>query len=171
MEKLIEKYLKMATDMNVTNAVAVGVDEIVFDGRTLLKCMFGCSSWGKGCTCPSKPGFPSSDELEILLKKYTSVIIIHSTDKKISQDVSFELEREAFLDGDALAFSMSDCAICDDCAGYTGEECRNVRKARPSFHSVGIDIFSTVKKLGLPLETLRNRDDMQNWYSAVWLNS
>ena len=170
MEDKLKKYIDMALSMNADHAVAVDVDEIAFDSRTLLKCMFGCSSWGKGPTCPSKPGFLKPWELESILRKYSKVIIIHSCDKHISQDVSFALEREAFLDGDALAFSMSDCALCEQCAGSVGEECRNIRKARPSFHSVGIDIFSTVKKQGLPLETLKNQDDPQNWYSAVWLN-
>ena len=170
MNERLERYLRLATDMNADDAVAIDVDDIAFDGRTLLKCMFGCSSWGKGPTCPSRPQFPKPWELEPLLRKYDKVIIIHSSDKHIAQEVSFMLEREAFLDGDALAFSMSDCALCEVCAGGTGGECRNVSKARPSFHSVGIDIFTTVKRLGLPLETLRNLDDRQNWYSAVWLN-
>jgi len=69
-----------------------------------------------------------------------------------------------------LAFSMSDCALCAECAGKSDQLCRNIAKARPSFHSVGIDVFSTVKKLGLPLFPLRNIDDEQNWYAAVWLN-
>ena len=80
------------------------------------------------------------------------------------------MEREAYLDGDALAFSMSDCAICAECAGQNHEPCRNAKKARPAFHSVGIDVFSTAKKLGLPLKPLRDLEEEQNWYSAVWLN-
>jgi len=43
-------------------------------------------------------------------------------------------------------------------------------QARPAFHSVGIDVFGTVAKLGLPLKALRDADEEQNWYSAVWLN-
>lgn len=167
---MIDKYIKMALEMNADHAVAVRVDDIVFDGRTILKCMFGCNDWGKGCTCPSRDNFLPLAEMERLLRKYKTVIIIHSTNKQIAQEVSFALEREAFLDGDALAFSMSDCALCNECAGKQSEECRNVSKARPAFHSVGIDVFSTVHKLGLELNTLRDKDEVQNWYSAVWLN-
>ena len=105
-----------------------------------------------------------------LLKKYKSVLIIHSPDKKIAQKASLAIENEAYLDGDVMSFSMSDCALCIDCAGKNGDSCRNVMKARPSFHSVGIDVFATVKKLGLPLYPLRNENDEQNWYAAVWLN-
>lgn len=170
MEDKIKKYIDLALSMKAEHAVAVGVDEIVFDGRTILKCMFGCSDWNKGCTCPSRERFPWPWEFEKLLRRYKTVIIIHSHDKHIAQDISFTLEREAFFDGDALAFSMSDCSLCEQCAGLVGEECRNITKARPAFHSVGIDVFATVKKLGLPLSTLKSRDETQNWYSAVWLN-
>ena len=166
----MDKYIELARSLGALDVVEATPDDIVFDDRTLLKCMFGCMSWGKGCTCPSRAGALSPREYEHMLRKYKRVIIIHSHDKKISQNVSFAVEREAFFDGDALAFSMSDCALCAQCAGADGQPCRNAKIARPAFHSVGIDVFSTVKKLGLPLKTLKDRDEEQNWYSAVWLN-
>jgi len=166
----IEKYINLALSLGATHAVAVTPDDIVFDGRTLLKCMFGCADWGKGCTCPSKEGFLKPWELESLLRKYKHVLIIHSPVKKIAQEAAFAVEREAYLDGDSLSFSMSDCAICGTCAGADGNPCRDVKRARPAFHSVGIDVFETVKKLGLPLLPLRDESDEQNWYAAAWLN-
>jgi len=167
---MMNKYVELAKSFGADNVVPVKPGDVVFDERTLLKCMFGCSDWGKGCTCPSRLGALTPKDYERMLMKYKTVIIIHSTDKKIAQNASFEVEREAYLDGDALAFSMSDCAICADCAGRSGEACRDVKKARPAFHSVGIDVFSTAKKLGLPLKPLRGEEEEQNWYSAVWLN-
>jgi len=169
MEKYIE-YIDLAYEHGAKNVVAVTPDDIVFDGRTILKCMYGCNSWGKGCTCPSREGFLPLKEFKKLLKKYKAVLIIHAHDKKAAQKASFAVESEAYLDGDVLVFSMSDCALCDECAGYNGESCRNVRMARPSFHSVGIDVFATAQKLELPLKPLRSEDDEQNWYAAVWLN-
>ncbi|MCL2366563.1 MAG: DUF2284 domain-containing protein [Oscillospiraceae bacterium] len=167
----MEKYIELAKSFGVDHVVAVRPEHIVFDDRTLLKCMFGCSDWGKGCTCPSRAGALSLADYERMLRKYRTVLIIHSTDKKIAQKASFEVERTAYLDGDALAFSMSDCALCADCAGRAGEACRNVKMARPAFHSVGIDVFATAKKLGLPLKALRDVNEPQNWYAAVWLDS
>ena len=170
MSESTQKYIDLALSMGAENVVAVTPEDIVFDGRTLLKCMFGCADWGKGCTCPSKEGFPKPWELEPLLRRYKTVLIIHSKNKKAAQEASYAVEQEAYLDGDALAFSMSDCAVCFWCAGQDGEKCRDVIKARPAFHSVGIDVFSTVKKLGLPLKALRDTSEQQNWYSAAWLN-
>lgn len=166
----MEKYVNLARSLGAIDVVAVTPDDIVFDGRTLLKCMFGCQDWGKGCTCPSRKGFLSSQEFEILLRKYKTVLIIHAHDKKTTQKASYAVEREAYLDGDVLAFSMSDCAICAQCAGLSNEQCRNAKMARPAFHSAGIDVFATVKKLGLPLKPLRDPEEEQNWYAAVWLN-
>jgi predicted metal-binding protein len=166
----VEKYINMAKRPGVEHVVAVTPNEIVFDSRTLLKCMFGCSDWGKGCTCPSREGALKPWELEPMLRKYKTVLIIHSTSKRTAQEASYEVEIEAYLDGDALAFSMSDCAICEECAGRADQPCRDVTHARPAFHSVGIDVFATAKNLNLPLKALRNADEQQNWYSAVWLN-
>ena len=166
----MEKYINLALSLGAEHAVLVTPEDIVFDGRTLLKCMFGCSDWGKGCTCPSRQGTLKPWEFEPLLRKYNYVLIIHSPIKKTAQEAAFAVEREAFLDGDSLAFSMSDCAICAECAGRDSKACRDVKRARPSFHSVGIDVFETVKKFGLPLLPLREEGEEQNWYAAAWLN-
>lgn len=165
------KYHSLAITKGAEHAVFVTPDDIVFDGRTLLKCMFGCSDWGRGCTCPSREGFLKPWEWETLLRKYSSVLIIHSHHQRVAQNASYAVEREAFLEGDVLAFSMSDCILCAECAGKSHHACRNPKQARPAFHSVGIDVFATVHKLGLPLNPLRDTDEEQNWYAAVWLNT
>ena len=158
-----------AIDLGADNAVIFKIDQIVFDERTLLKCMYGCEDWGKGHTCPSAPGSLKPWEYERIFKRYQWGCIIHSTSKKISQDVSYKLEQEAFLAGHYFAFSMSDCAICSECAGFQGKPCVAPKLARPAFHSVGIDVFLTVKKFGLSLSTLKSEDEPQNWYSAVFV--
>ena len=89
--------------------------------------------------------------------------------KKVAQEASFAIEREAFLKGYYFAFSLSDCALCNECAGFRSSECINPKKARPAFHSTGVDDFKTVHQFGLPLKTLRDEDEQQNWYSAVFV--
>ena len=159
-----------ALEMGAVSAVAFHIDDICFDTRTLLKCMYGCNDWGKGLTCPSRPNNPSLAEYKEMLCRYQWGVIIGGHNKHITQKVSYELERKAFVDGYYFAFSMSDCGLCKECAGHTGGECRNVRKARPAFHSVGIDVFKTVRQLGLPINTLFDPEtEEQNWYAAVWV--
>lgn len=165
----IKYFENLALTMGAKTAVVFDIQDIVFDSRTILKCMYGCADWSKGLTCPSRPGSLRPWEYEKVLKNYSSGLIVHANDKKISQKVSFAIEREAFLKGYYFAFSMSDCALCAECAGHCNETCNFPDKARPSFHSVGIDVFKTVKKWNLPLKTLQNENEQQNWYSAIFI--
>lgn len=162
-------YISKALELGAKNAVAFDIEDIEFDERTILKCMFGCSDWGKGHTCPSRPGSLKPWEYERIFKRYSWGIIIHSNDKKKSQSISYKIESEAFINGKYFAFSLSDCALCEKCAGFSGKECLFPKMARPAFHSVGIDVFKTVKKFNLPLYTLKDNNDEENWFSAVFI--
>jgi len=162
-------FIDLARKLGADHAVPFKIANIVFDPRTLLKCMFGCSDWGKGNTCPSRPGSLKPWEYRKIFEKYAWGIIIHSTDKKLSQDISFEIEKQAFLEGCYFAFSLSDCAICGECAGHRDEDCTNPKKARPALQAVGIDVFKTVHQFDLPLQTLKDENQPQNWYSAVFI--
>jgi len=165
-----EKYLALAREMGATDAVFFEAHQICWDSRTLLKCMYGCTDWGKNHTCPSRPGNPTMAELKEMFSRYSWGIIIHTHDKRLSQDISFDIERAAFHDNYYFAMSLSDCGLCKECAAVQCEDCRFQVKARPAFHSVGIDVFKTVNQMGLPLYTLKDRDDPdQNWYSAVFI--
>lgn len=162
-------YVDEAIKLGAVDAVLFSIEDIEFDSRTILKCMFGCSDWGKGNTCPSRPNSLKPWEYEQVFKKYKWGVIIHCHDKKSSQKISFEIERQAFLDGYYFAFSLSDCSLCENCAGNAGKPCVNSKMARPAFHSVGIDVFKTVRKFNLPIYTLKSKEDEENWYSAVFI--
>lgn len=166
-----QKYIDRALAMGAADCVAFTLADICFDSRTLLKCMFGCTDWGKNHTCPSRAGNASLAEYKEMLSRYQGGVIVHTHGKPLSQKISFALEGEAFRDGYYFAFSLSDCGLCAGCAAEENLPCRNPRMARPAFHSVGIDVFKTVRALGLPIETLPDRDAQpQNWYSAVFID-
>lgn len=169
-KEFIDEMIEYTTQLGAVNAIYFDIDDIVFDSRTLLKCMFGCSDWGYGHTCPSANPQVSMTEYENMFKKYSYGIIVHANDKKTNQDISYLLESKAFTSGYYMAFSLSDCAVCKTCAGFSEKPCVNKKKARPAFHSVGIDVFATVKKFNLPIYTLKEEDDRgQNWYAAVFI--
>lgn len=163
------ELIARAKELGAVSAVAFEVEDIVFDPRTILKCMFGCADWGRGHTCPSRPGSLSMEEYERVFKRFRWGVIVHAHDKRTTQKVSFALESKAFVDGYYFAFSMSDCALCKECAGNIGQPCRNVKQARPAFHSVGIDVFATARKFGLPIQTLADEQQEQNWYAALFV--
>ena len=82
MSDVLNRYCKMALELGAEHAVPFKVDQIVFDSRTILKCMFGCADWGFGLTCPSRKGSLMPWEYEKIFKRYEGGIIIHSNDKK-----------------------------------------------------------------------------------------
>lgn len=169
-QKKAQKYIQLGKEMGATDAVLFEIDQICFDSRTLLKCMYGCDDWGKNHTCPSRPNNPSMAELKEMFSRYRWGIIIHTHEKRLSQKISFKIESESFLDGYYFAFSLSDCGLCETCAAVCNQPCRNVKQARPAFHSVGIDVFKTVSQMGLPIHTLRKKgEEEQNWYSAIFI--
>lgn len=169
MEKYLP-YLEFAqAQPGVVDARLIGADEVVFDPRTILKCMYGCTGWNNRWVCPSAPGGLRPWEAEPIFRRYRAVVVIHTREAEASQKASFALERKAFLDGLYFAMSLSDCGLCGECACRTGEPCRFPIQARPAAQGVGIDVFATVHRLGLPLRTLADETEEQNWYSFVFL--
>jgi predicted metal-binding protein len=160
------KYAKTAKDMGALDAVVIRAGDVVVDARALLKCQFGCKDYWVNWTCPSVPGALRPWEFEKILRRYRWALLVHCAEKKISQKISYEIERRAFADGHYFAFSFSDCGVCGKCA-RPGGLCRNRKMARPAMQGVGIDVFATARRQGLPIKTLKDLNDTQNWYSLV----
>jgi len=166
----MEKLIKKALSMGAKNAVQFSISDIAFDSRVILKCIFGCKDYGMEHTCPYQRSPLTMEEYQRIFERYSGGIIIGCKDKHTSQRISYEIERECFLDGYYFAFSLSDCGLCSTCSKSTGTDCRFPEKARPAFHSVGIDVFKTVRNFNLPIDVLRDKgEENQNWYSAVFV--
>lgn len=166
-KKNLDKYIKRAKRLGALDAVVIRASDVVNDHRALLKCMYGCKGWGTGWTCPSRLKALMPWEFERILQRYKTALLIHCNEKKLSQKISYELERDAFLDGHYFAFSMSDCGLCQECSP---KGCRFPMKARPAMQALGIDVYATARKQGLPIKTLKNMDEPQNWYSLVLID-
>jgi predicted metal-binding protein len=165
----LERYAVLARELGAVDAVIIDIQDVVFDPRTYLKCMYGCSTWGKSWICPSAPGALKPWEAKDVLSRYEKALIIHTYDKDSSQRISFSIESKAFVDGYYFAFSMSDCGLCAECSFPNGEPCRFPKQARPAMQAMGIDVFATVGGQGLPIETLADESQKENWYSLVML--
>jgi len=164
-----EKYAGMARSLGARDALVLSSKDVVIDGRTYLKCMYGCKGWNANWTCPSAPGALKPWEFEPLLRRYAGGVLIHCAEKRASHEISVKVEAAAFHDGHYFAFSMSDCALCERCT-FPGEPCRDPSRARPAMQGLGIDVFATVRKFDLPISTLADRDQQpQNWYSLVMI--
>jgi predicted metal-binding protein len=142
-----------------------------------FKCMYGCSSYGKTATCP--PAVPSIPECREFFASYQAIVVIHlhvqfeqPDDRKAwSRHKNLELlrlEQAAFLAGYPKAFLlfMDECRLCATCDG-TRLDCKNPAQARPCPEALGVDVFSTVRQLGFPIEVLTDYAQAMNRYAFL----
>ena len=166
----IEKYAAMSLELGAVGAVGITIDQIFFDSRTYLKCMYGCPGGNPKTLCCSQPGRIKPWEYEQMLKRYHFGLLSNFKPKegRIASKVTLEIEKKAFVDGYYFAFSLIDCDLCAQCLRFQGMECIDPRSMRPSMHSAGIDVFKTVRGLGFTIETLSSMDEDINSFSIVF---
>ena len=62
---------------------------------------------------------------------------------------------------------MRSCNLCSECNALKGGDCTYPEKVRPCESLFGIDMYKTVRKLGLPCKVLQNKTDEQNRYGFM----
>jgi predicted metal-binding protein len=153
--------------------------DLVVSQWVRMKCTFGCANYGKNASCP--PNTPSVAECREFFSEYHTAVLFHfkkRVDKpedrhtwsnEINQEL-LKLERAVFIAGHEKAFLlfMDSCAMCPDCPGKR-VKCKNPRAARPSPESMAVDVFSTVKKYGYPIEVLSDYDQAMNRYAFLFI--
>ena len=79
-----------------------------------------------------------------------------------------ELERAVFLPGYEKAFLlfMDCCRLCRKCAEVR-TECKEPELARPTPEAMAVDVFSTVRKYGYPIEVLTDYAQAVNRYAFL----
>lgn len=151
--------------------------EIVVAQWVRQKCIFGCDSYGKNASCP--PNTPSIAECRTFFREYRIGTIFHFENRfeepddrhgwtrKVNLDL-ISLEREVFLKGYHKAFLlfMDCCNLCKECA-KTRNVCRNRKLARPSPEGMGVDVFTTVRQFGFPIEVLSNYQQQMDRYAFL----
>jgi len=131
-----------------------------------LKCQFGCDGYGQCLVCP--PFTPSPEEMRCVLDAYNRAILIHFTSGADVKATVADLERSIFLRGAWKAFGLGagPCYFCRDCP-VEKRRCRHAERARPAMEACGIDVFSTVRKAGLPVEVVTGRRQCPNYYGLI----
>ena len=151
--------------------------DIVVAQWVRMKCRFGCDEYGHLAVCP--PNTPSIEECREFFWEYSTAVVFHlqkrvgspeerrAWNKSVSEGLS-ALEREVFISGYEKAFllAMASCTLCPECAG-TKAECRQPETARPTPEAMGVDVFSTVRKYGLPIEVLSDYTQAMNRYAFL----
>lgn len=151
--------------------------DIVIAQWVRMKCMFGCDEYGLCAMCP--PNAPSIEECRSFFDEYSKIAVFRFTKsvakpedrKKWSKSVTKEmskLERKIFLAGYHKVFMlpMDSCSICADCVSDK-KDCKNPKSARPTPEALGVSVFDTVRKIGYPIEVLKDYSDEMNRYTFL----
>jgi len=142
-----------------------------------MKCMYGCGNYGRNASCP--PNVPSISESERFFREYEKATVFHfqqafenpddrhTWSQKINTQLLI-LEREVFISGYPKAFMlfMDSCSLCKDCAGDR-KVCRESKRVRPTPEAMGVDVFSTMRSIGYPIEVLEDYKKTMNRYAIL----
>jgi len=157
----------------------INPEKIIVSYWVRMKCIFGCSEYGKNASCP--PNTLSVPECERFFREYKEAAVFHF-EKKVTQpedrfawtkEINLELlklEKEVFLSGYVKAFLlfMDSCEICQDCTKER-EACKYPRLSRPTPEGMAIDVYSTVRQLGYPIEVLKDYSEKMNRYTFLMI--
>ena len=150
----------------VIDARIISPSDVVTAGWVRLKCQFGCGGYGSSYVCP--PHTPTPQEMRNVLDSYRKAMLIHFEPEADVKAIVVELERDIFLRGawKALGLGAGPCECCKECA--VGKEvCRYPEHARPAMEACGIDVFTTAKKAGFPIEVVRTKHQCPNYYGLI----
>jgi predicted metal-binding protein len=166
---LMEKYIQLAKELGMVNAKIISPRDIFFDIRAILKCRWGCEDFfNQTIRCHTRET-TYQERLE-MIKKYDRILLVHSNDARTLSEAVLEIERAAFLDGHYFAFAIRTCNLCEVCAVKEGHPCPTPEKVRPCDQSFGIDVYKTVRNVGLPCEVLQSKEGKQNRYGFVLID-
>jgi len=157
----------LAQKIGIPDTTVIQVKDVVIANWVRLKCQYGCGSYGKKLTCP--PYSPTPDQTRKILSPYQWAILIHGDQNTEMRRLGAEFEREAFLAGYYKAFVLvcGPCHICEECAFDSG--CRFPSQARPAMEACGIDVYSTVRAVGMPVEVVLSSECRQDRYALLLL--
>ena len=158
-----DKYIKSAKELGVSDAKIIPADTVVTAEWVLLKCKFGCGGYGRRLTCP--PNSPGPKQTKEMLTDYKIALLIHTDQKHDINKIVPVLEKEIFFDGYHKAFGIGSgpCLLCKECAKF----CKYPHEARPAMEACGIDVFTTVRAHGLPIEVVNTKNDEGNYYGII----
>lgn len=167
LEEDLNRYIHLAKELFVNDAVVVHKADLLLDLRVTLKCRVPfCRYYGTCSNCPPYTG--NFDENQEVIKKYkTGILLRWEFPRKEVLDPSSDIRRSifkaisiiesaAFYDGYYLAcgFATGSCrqGLCDkiECQLLNQPEkgCRHPLLARPSMEAMGFDVFGMAAKAG-----------------------
>lgn len=142
-----------------------------------MKCAYGCDGYGRNASCP--PNTPAVDDCRRFFRDYREAVMIRF-EKAVAQPADrrpwarqmnqrlLKLERDVFLKGYPKAFAlyMDNCRVCAECEAKL-EDCRSPESIRPAPEAMAVDVFSTARAAGFPIEVLTDYSQAMNRYGFL----
>jgi len=158
-------FIKRIVDFGAIEAKVIEPSNVVTADWVRLKCQFGCDGYGSSLCCP--PRSPTPEQTRRTLDGYQVAILAHfgANNRRVTGSM-VALEREVFLRGyhKALGLGAGPCNLCTSCPE---KGCKHPDKARPSMEACGIDVFSTARNNGYPIEVVVDGSSEQNYYGLL----
>jgi predicted metal-binding protein len=175
-----EKFEEIFTKHKYSNFKWIDPKKIIVAQWVRLKCQFGCKEFGKSAVCP--PNTPTVSECKQFFQEYTNAVIFHFEasvenpedrflwTKKINAKLN-KLERDVFIAGFQKTFLlyMDTCCLCDEC-NSDRSLCKHQELARPAAEALSVDVFSTVKQFGFPIQVLSDYSQTMNRYAFLLID-
>jgi len=161
------ELIKLARGLTgAVEAVIVSPADVETAAWVRLKCQYGCDGYGQCLVCP--PYSPTPEQTRTILDCYRRAVLVQFADWSDTKEQISSLERTVFLRGAWKAFGMGagPCTFCENCPLKQGG-CLHTEKARPAMEACGIDVYTTVRRAGLPIEVVRNRRQCPHYYSLL----
>jgi predicted metal-binding protein len=179
--KLNERYTDKIKELGAIWAKYISPIKVVTAEWTRLKCQYGCFNYGR-FVCP--PHTPDALTMRRILDCYqvglmfqfsgkwepqknddqldekgraTRALWHEEKERKRFNDALVALEYKFFFDGYYKAFGLGSgpCLICGLKCNPQGP-CTHPYEARPSMEACGIDVYLTVRNLGIELSPLNH---------------
>ena len=178
--KSIDKVEQIFSKYNCKNFKWIDPKKIIVAQWVRMKCKFGCDEYGKSAVCP--PNTPDVSDCEIFFREYSKAVIFHFAitvkkpqdrfkwTKKINSKL-IKLERDIFLKGFPKTFLlyMDTCILCPDCV-VDKSRCKYPKIARPAAEALAVDVFSTVRQFGFPIDVLYDYCQKMNRYALLMVD-
>ncbi len=172
-----EKVTDLIKSFDYSDFKWIDPHQIIVSQWVRTKCMFGCGEFGHNACCP--PNTPTVAECERFFQEYSDAVIFrfakkvgkpedrHKWSRKVNMEL-LKLERAVFLSGFERAFLlfMDSCCICNECAGVRNQ-CSQPRMARPAPEAMAVDVYSTVRRFGFPVEVRTDYSQTMNRYAFL----
>jgi len=160
----LEHFSARACELRAAEARVIDPASIATAAWVRLKCQFGCGAYNSSLCCP--PYSPTPEQTRRVIDCYQRAVLIHCKPGVDVKELVATLEQEVFLAGyyKALALGCGPCRLCEKC-DFNG--CIHPDRARPAMEACGIDVFTTARANGFPIQVVTDRLCDQNYYGVV----